>query len=138
MLSAFFTRLTNLFRGTAGGLPQQNPNMVSTEHLRRAEELTFQQAERDEYVYVCTDRMEEAFRVGQRLGYPPSKVYYVRDCFAVAGIRNVRCVMASGWSLVVSRTGGAILTHMQANGWELVDEAGGVIKPTWDGCHVRT
>lgn len=138
MLSVFFTRITNLFRSTAGGLPQQNPNMVSTEHLRRAEDLILQQAERDECIYICSDNFREAANIAFRHGYTPSKVRQVRTIHDVAGRKGKRCIMAAGWSLLVQRSGGELLTIMRANGWELVDEEGAVIRPTWDGCHVRT
>lgn len=138
MLSAFFTRLTNLFRGTAGGMPQQNPNMVSTEHLRRAEDLILEQAERDEYIFICSDNYRKADDVAFRYGYSRSKVRLIRTIYDVAGHKNKRCIMATGWSLLVQRSGGELLTHMRANGWELVDESGWLIRPTWDGYHVRT
>jgi len=146
MLSAFFTRLTSLFHAAGksgvgavtGGLPQQNPNMVSTEHLRRAEDLVLQQAERDEYIYVCTDNFGVAANIGFRYGYSPSKVRQVRTVHDVCGLHGKHCVMATGWSLLVQRSGGELLTAMRANSWELVDEMGWVIQPTWDGCHVRT
>ncbi len=137
MLSALFTRLNNLFRGTAGGLPQQNPNMVA-ERLQKAQDFAVQQAERDECIYICTDNFRAAANIAFRHGYTPSKVLQVRTIHDVAGRRGKRCIMATGWSLLVQRSGGELLTAMRANGWELVDEEGGVIRPTWDGCHVRT
>lgn len=101
--------------------------------LDRAEALQSAQAERDEYLFVCTESSHRAFQLGYERGYPSTKVRIVRSYIDVAGFKGVTCVMADGWSHVVRKTQGALLQHMRANGWKLVTEDGTEVRPSWYG-----